>query len=98
MITEYNGTEQGQPQRATSGKSIASLVLGILSLVIPYVGLVLGIVGIVLSKNALNEISKFNYNGRGMAIAGLTTSIIGCALYGLIILFLIVIGGFFSAF
>lgn len=94
MSMDYNNTQHGQPQRPTSGKAIASLVLGILSLIIPYVGLIVGIIGIVYAKNAFNEIAQFNYNGRGMAVAGLTTSIVGCALYGIIIFILIILGGF----
>lgn len=87
-----------QQNRQTSGKSIASLVLGILSIVIPYIGLILGIIGIVLSRMAFKEIDQNNYNGKGMAIAGLTTSIIGCAIYAIFILLLILLGSFANAF
>ncbi|WP_445506503.1 DUF4190 domain-containing protein [Niallia sp. 03190] len=71
MTTENNNNDYGKTQNPTSGKAIASLVLGILSLVIPYVGLILGIIGIVLAKKAFYEIAQLNYNGKGMAIAGL---------------------------
>ncbi|MDC3412236.1 DUF4190 domain-containing protein [Aquibacillus sp. 3ASR75-11] len=79
-----------QRQAETNGKAIASMVLGILSLVIPYIGFVLGIIGIVLAKKSFNEIEQNEQGGRGMAIAGLTTSIIGTALYALLIIILII--------
>ncbi len=74
----------------TSGKAITALVLGILSIIIPYIGLIIGIVGIIFAVLALKEIRRTGKAGRGMAIAGLVTSIIGTALYALIIGFLIV--------
>jgi hypothetical protein len=60
------------------GKSIAGMVLGILSVLtcwLPYVGLILGIIGLILSALGLK-----NEDARGMAIAGLVTSIIGIIL------------------
>jgi uncharacterized membrane protein len=86
-----NNNNETQQNRPTSGRSITSLVLGILSLGIPYIGLILGIIGIVFSKKAFREIEQYNYNGKGMAIAGLVTSIVGCAIYGIIILIFIII-------
>ena len=93
-----NNTQLGQPQSPTSSKAVASLVLGLLSLIIPYVGLILRIIGIVLAKKAYYEIDQFNFNGRGLATAGLITSIIGCSLYALIIVFAIILGGFAAVF
>lgn len=56
------------------GMSIASMVLGIVSIVCcGAIGIICGIVGIVLSTLAL----KGNKPGHGMAVAGLTCSIIG---------------------
>ncbi|WP_256358578.1 DUF4190 domain-containing protein [Bacillus sp. sid0103] len=75
-------------QVKTNGKAIASMVLGILSLVLPYIGLILGIIGIVLAKKSFAEIDVNKQSGRGMAIAGLTTSIIGVAIYGLLLIFI----------
>ncbi|MEQ2527879.1 DUF4190 domain-containing protein [Bacillaceae bacterium CLA-AA-H227] len=92
MDLEKNNNQYHQ-NRTTSGNSIASLVLGILSVIIPYIGFILGIIGIVISRKAFREIAQNNYDGKGMAIAGLTTSIVGCALYGLIIIILLIIGG-----
>lgn len=87
----------------TNGKAVASMVLGILALfflIIPYVNIIsiiLGIVGIVLSKKAFNEIRLYNQGGRGMAIAGLTTSIIALSIMVLIILFVILVFVFFAS-
>ncbi len=73
-----------------NGKAIASLVIGIVSLVIPYIGLITGIIGIVLANSAFKVIKNEQQSGRALAIAGLVCSIIATALYGLIILFLII--------
>lgn len=76
---------QNKPQ-GSSGLSIASMVLGILALVFSCLGLgwILGIIGLILGI-----ISVYNKNpGRGMAIAGITTSAISIVL----IVILLVIG------
>ncbi|MBC5636538.1 DUF4190 domain-containing protein [Ornithinibacillus sp. BX22] len=73
----------------TNGKAVAALVLGILSIVIPYVGLILGIIGIILANSSYKEIAVTHEGGRGLATAGLVTSIIGVALYGLLFIFII---------
>lgn len=86
-----------EQQNQVNGKSIASMVLGIASIVIPYVGIVLGIIGIVFAKKALDEIKMHNQDGRGMAITGLVTSIVGVSLYCFIILILIIIGSVASS-
>ncbi|WP_182199653.1 DUF4190 domain-containing protein [Paraliobacillus salinarum] len=80
----YNPTPQA------SGKAIASLVLGILSIVIPWIGFILGIIAIVLANKAFKEIAQYQLAGRGMAVAGLTTGIVGTAIYGLLLLFFII--------
>lgn len=74
----------------TNGKSIASLVLGILSIVIPYVGFILGIVAIVFSSLSLKEIKRTGEQGKGLSIAGLVCGIIGTVLYGIILLIVII--------
>ncbi|WP_018750964.1 DUF4190 domain-containing protein [Paenibacillus sanguinis] len=71
----------------TNGKSIASLVLGILSVIIPYFGFILGIIAIVLSSLSFREIKRTNEQGKGLGIAGLVCGIIGTVLYGIILLF-----------
>ncbi|WP_068786979.1 DUF4190 domain-containing protein [Paenibacillus phocaensis] len=74
----------------TNGKSIASLVLGILSIVIPYVGFILGIVAIVFSSLSFKEIKRTGEQGKGLGVAGLVCGIIGTALYGIIIVLAII--------
>lgn len=62
---------------AGSGKSVASLVLGILGMLawlLPIIGLPVTITGLVLGIRSMNSTNK------GMAIAGLTLSIIGLVL------------------
>lgn len=73
----------------TNGKSIASLVIGILSIVIPYIGFILGIVAIVFASLSFKELKKTGEQGRGLSIAGLVCGIIGTALYGIIILLVV---------
>jgi len=63
------------------GISIAGMVLGICSIVfiwVPILDWILAIVGLILSIVALSKIKKepAKYDGKGMAIAGLVTSII----------------------
>jgi prepilin-type processing-associated H-X9-DG protein len=66
-----------RPEAKTSGNAIASLILGILSLV----GCLFftGIPAIICGAISLSSIGKSNgrMQGKGMAIAGLTTGIIG---------------------
>lgn len=88
----YQQPYETNRQGPASGKAIAALVLGILSLVVPYVGLILGIVGIVFAKKALYEIATQNLGGKGMAVAGLTTSIIGVSLYSFILFIILILG------
>ena len=80
----------------TNGKSIVSLVLGILSIVIPYIGFLIGIVAIVFASMSFKEIRLRQEQGRGMAVAGLVTGIIGTALYGLLLLFIVLALAIFS--
>ena len=69
-----------QPQN--SGLAIAGMVTGIVSLLficIPFlsiIGFILGIIGIILSGIAIGQINKGQASGKGMAVAGLVTSII----------------------
>ncbi|MCR8657333.1 DUF4190 domain-containing protein [Paenibacillus endoradicis] len=73
----------------TNTKSIIALILGIASISVPYVGFFIGIAGIILSAMALKEIPRKNEDGRGLAIGGLVTSILGTLLYGIIFIFVI---------
>ncbi|MBC5787654.1 MULTISPECIES: hypothetical protein [Clostridiaceae] len=71
-----------QPPRKSSGKSIASLVLGIISdallvitcCVFPWISLICSIIGIILGMLGKKE------NSNGVAIAGLITNIIALVL------------------
>ncbi|MEV5484954.1 MULTISPECIES: DUF4190 domain-containing protein [Streptomyces] len=82
---------QYQPQPDTSGKAVASMVIGIASLVIPFIGIVTGPLAIVLATRARREIERTRQKGDGMAVAGLVTGIIGCIGY-VIFLVLLIIG------
>lgn len=84
-----------QPPK-TNGKSIATLVLGIVSIVIPYIGFLPGIVGIILGAMSLKEIKLNGEQGRGMAIGGLVCSIIGTILWGVVLLIVIGVFVFFA--
>lgn len=66
------------------GYGIASLVLGILSIVIPYLGLILGIIAIVLAGK------QRKIHREGLSLAGLITGIIGTAIWGFLILVIII--------
>ena len=62
----------------TSGKAIASLVLGICSIAIPPVGLILGIIALALAHSARNEIAySVDLGGNGLATAGTVLGILG---------------------
>jgi uncharacterized protein YbaR (Trm112 family) len=71
------------PGRSTSGYAVAGLVLGILSIVPGLMcgGPLLAILGIVFSSVAQSRIRRTpaRWGGRGLAIAGLVTSIVGLA-------------------
>ncbi len=73
-------------------KSITSMVLGIISVptsFIPFVGLVLGILAIYYYRqaNMLMKTEPQKYGGKGMAIAGLVTGIIGTAMGAFYLIF-----------
>jgi len=80
----------------TNGKAIAALVLGILSIVIPYVGLIIGIVALAIASMAFKEIKQTGDRGYGMAIAGLVCGIVGTAIYGFILLLVVLSFAAFS--
>jgi hypothetical protein len=63
--------------QAGGGKAVTSLVLGIVGMLawlLPIIGLPVAITGLVFGVRSLNSVNK------GMAIAGLTLSIIGTVL------------------
>lgn len=73
------------------GMAITGMVLGIVGLVtaIFYVGGVIGIVGLVFSIIALRATGRREAGGRGMAIAGLVTSIIAIIINAIEIILII---------
>lgn len=78
----------------TSGKAIASMVIGICSIVIYFLGFILGPLAIGLWASARNDFKQIPpaYKGQGLATAGLVTGIIGTLIglfmVGIIILFI----------
>jgi len=87
-------------QPKTSGKAIASLILGIISLIaLPLGGItILGVVGffsgiaaIVFSSLSFKEIKRVQMRGRGMAIAGLVCGIVATSVNVLAFVFSFVI-------
>lgn len=74
------------PVPPTNGKAIAALVIGILSIIIVFIGFILGIIGIVFANKSFKEIDMGATKGKGMAIAGLVTSIVGTVLHAFSIL------------
>jgi len=92
------------PVKETSGFAIASLVCGILSLPgFMCGGFILAIIGLALSLTARSRIRNEpdRWDGDGLAIAGLVTSIVGLALGVLALLMfggmLLATGGLFAA-
>lgn len=85
----YNNYPPPMAPAKTNGKSIATLILGILSIIVPYIGFILGIIAIIFASISLKEIKNKNEQGRGLAIAGLVCGIVGTVLYGIILAFLV---------
>jgi hypothetical protein len=63
------------PQR--SGLALTGMILGIIGLVtsIFYIGGVIGIIGLIFSIIGIRQVNRHRRPGKGMAIAGLVTSI-----------------------
>jgi hypothetical protein len=82
------------PTKPTSGMSVASLVLGCVGLIISWwtfgipsvLGAIFGVVGLKQTNN------NPEMQGKGMAIAGLITSLAAIAIFLLAILFVVVMG------
>lgn len=69
--------------KKSAGMGIAGMVCGILSLVFwwwPGLGLILGILGCVFGGNGIRLANLGTADGKGMAIAGLVTGVIGTVL------------------
>ncbi|MCM3633785.1 DUF4190 domain-containing protein [Paenibacillus camelliae] len=82
--------------KKTNTKSIVSLILGIASIMLPYIGFFIGIAGIIVSTLSLKELKQRPEDGKGLAISGLVTSIIGTVLYGIILLIVVFAIALFS--
>jgi amino acid transporter len=67
-----------QPPAPRSGLALTGMILGIVGLCtsIFYIGGVIGIVGLVFSIIGIRAVNRTGQSGKGMAIAGLVTSII----------------------
>jgi hypothetical protein len=92
----YAYPQQGygyQPRGVTSTKAVLGLVFGIVSILFCYVGLIIGPVAVLLSVLARREIDDAPpgaVEGRGMAIAGLVTGLIGTLIWGAVIAAIVV--------
>jgi hypothetical protein len=84
----------GYRQPTPDGLATAGMVLGIAGLFLGIFWVVLPILAVIFSAVALHRINGSNglRTGQGMAIAGLTTGIIGVGFWGLIFLFLLPAG------
>src|SRR5207253_9039024 len=80
---EYEEQHPRQLPAGTSGKAVASLILGILSFCLP---VILGIPAIILAILGLRDInrSQGRLKGQGLAIAGIVTGVLGGLVLGLI--------------
>ena len=82
-----------QMKEPAKGMSIASMVCGICSLVfiwVPFMNIILAIIAVAIGHVQLSNIKKLpqEYDGRGMAIAGLAT---GYVTIGFVVLSLIIV-------
>ncbi len=73
-----------------NSKAVTSLVLGIISFLC--CGLFTGILGIVIAIKSRKEIKSTGQSGDGMAVAGLTLSIIGTTWSVLVFIYFILMG------
>lgn len=102
---ESGGYEQQGPYRQnqgygpgsnqTNGLAIAALVVGILALLSFFTiigGLLLGLVAVVLGVMGLSKSKHMNGSGRGIAIGGIVTGVIGALLSLLLIIGAFAIG------
>lgn len=81
-----------RPAAPTSGKAVAALVLGIFSIVLCYLGVLVGPAAIVLGVMAKRDVKARPgaLGGESMATAGLVTGIIGTAVWGVVIVLMII--------
>jgi type II secretory pathway pseudopilin PulG len=87
---EGSNTIEREPKTKASGRSIASMVLGIISLIIPCAGFITGLLGVIfggLEMKAIKE-GRTSSKGKGFALTGLITGIAGVAFQFVYILML----------
>ncbi|MDA0162461.1 DUF4190 domain-containing protein [Solirubrobacter ginsenosidimutans] len=80
-----------QPRQESSGKAVASLVLGICGLLVcPFI---LSVIAVVVATQARAEIreSRGRIGGSGLAQAGLILGWVGATLYGTFFLMVVVV-------
>jgi hypothetical protein len=85
----YYGPPQGVPQK-TNGLAVAGMVLGIISLVFfwaGFFGMIIAVVAIILSSVGISQTNRNGQAGKGMAIAGLTTSLVAVGLFVIVVAF-----------
>lgn len=84
-MTEPAATTTTTTPTRTSGKAIASLVLGIISLFL--FGVIAGVLAIIFGVQARNQTEADpTVGGRGLATAGMILGIIGVVLWAIILL------------
>jgi hypothetical protein len=81
----------GPPPQLPRGLAITGMVLGIVGLCTSlfYIGGVIGIIGLIFSIIALRAARRGQSGGRGMAIAGLVTSILAIVLNAIEIILIV---------
>ena len=83
MSEENINNTNSNSQELPKGLSVAGMVLGICGCVFSlisctwFIGLPLAIIGVILSGIAMKKCGEGKADGKGMAIAGLATSIVG---------------------
>lgn len=87
FVPEQNPYQQ-QPQQG-NGMAVAAMVLGIIALVlfwVPVLNWILGLLGIVFGAVGMAKAGKIGGRGKGMALAGLITGLLGALLGVLFVL------------
>ncbi|MCA1578938.1 MAG: DUF4190 domain-containing protein [Acidobacteria bacterium] len=76
--------------------AVASMIIGILGLVLGCLGPIPGVLAVILGWMALSQIKKNPYttSGKSMAIIGVVTGSLTILLYGLLFLWLLLVGAF----
>jgi len=79
-----------------TGLAVASLVLGILAVLTGFflLGGLLGLIAVILGIVALGKVKRGEAGGRGMAIGGIVTGVIGMLIA---VLILVTVGSFFAS-